>query len=238
MPPRNTEFRFKQFVVKQENTAMKVCTDSCIFGAIVNPGDAERILDIGAGTGLLSLMLAQRSNGLIDAVELDTNAAAQSEENFKASPWGDRLRLHHSSIQSFVNEAECQYDFIVSNPPFYPQSLKSDQKDRNLAMHSDALSFEELVDCIGKLLSGHGRFSVLLPAFEADLFKLKSEAAGFSLNETITVHNHENGPVIRSINTFSRENKEVKTDSLIIRDAANEYSKGFQRLLKDYYLIF
>ncbi|MCR6638684.1 MAG: methyltransferase [Sporocytophaga sp.] len=119
----NSYFRFKQFQVNQEKTGMKVCTDSCIFGAYIDPGGAQTILDIGSGTGLLSLMMAQKTNAEINAVEIDDDASLQSEENFKNSKWSDRLYIFKSPIQEFSAAATKKYDLIISNPPFFHQSF-------------------------------------------------------------------------------------------------------------------
>src|SRR6476620_3970566 len=137
----NTYFRFRQFTVHQERTAMKVCTDACLFGAWVaseiRNEDLERVLDIGAGTGLLSLMIAQNSDAVIDAVEIDDHAYSQVVDNFSSSPWNDRLRVHHCSVQQF--EPGCKYDLVISNPPFYEHSLRSPDSKKNMAMHSTHL---------------------------------------------------------------------------------------------------
>ena len=158
-------FTFKQFQVNQDRCAMKIGTDGVLLGAwtplINNPFN---ILDIGAGTGILSLMLAQRSNAeQIDAIEIDEDAYEQCVENFEASPWGDKLFCFHAGLDEFVDEPEDEYDLIISNPPFYTDDYKSDNTSRDLARFEDALPFEELIEAAALLLSDNGIFSVIIP---------------------------------------------------------------------------
>ena len=165
-------FTFKQFQVNQDRCAMKIGTDGVLLGAwtplINNPFN---ILDIGAGTGILSLMLAQRSNAeQIDAIEIDEDAYEQCVENFEASPWGDKLFCFHAGLDEFVDEPEDEYDLIISNPPFYTDDYKSDNTSRDLARFEDALPFEELIEAAALLLSDNGIFSVIIPFKEEERF--------------------------------------------------------------------
>ena len=152
----NDYFQFKQFLIKQDKCAMKVCTDACLLGAFAAnrlPLTVHRLLDIGTGTGLLSLMLAQRNlNAVIDAVEIDEAAAEQAKENFNNSPWKERLNVHNEPIQKFAKSINKKYDVIICNPPFFENDLKSNDNQRNLALHSAALSLEELISIVGFLL--------------------------------------------------------------------------------------
>ena len=165
-------FKFKQFSVKQDRCAMKIGTDAVLLGAWVSlENNPESILDIGTGTGVISLQLAQRSFAhTIDAVEIDDDAFEQCSENFEASPWGDRLFCYHASIQEFASEVDEKYDLIVSNPPFYTAEYKSENSSRDLARFEDALPFKHLIICVSHLLSDNGIFAVILPKKEGDNF--------------------------------------------------------------------
>jgi tRNA1Val (adenine37-N6)-methyltransferase len=174
-------FQFKQFTIHQDQCAMKVSTDACILGAWVDVAQAENILDIGAGTGLLSLMMAQRSTACIDAVELDTPAFEQAKSNIAESNWGDRVEVFLGKIQDFSSDKK--YDYIVSNPPFYQNHLKSEKVQKNQAHHTETLSFEELLDSVLRLRTTSGKFAVLLPAYEAKVLEDLAVSKGFFLKK-------------------------------------------------------
>ena len=214
---------------------MKVCTDSCIFGACVKPLGSKNILDIGTGTGLLSLMIAQRSEALIDAVEIDEAAAIQAKENVKNSPWPDKINVFHTSIQDFAKASTKKYDLIISNPPFYNNSLKSENEKVNAAYHSTLLSMEELLEAVKHFLLPNGRFVVLLPPYEAEL--LREEAIDYQLYTSVIVKikDNEQAKVLREITVFSYElDIPTVTEFIIKRD--EKYTEEFVELLKDYYL--
>ena len=165
-------FQFKQFTIHQDKTAMKVGTDGVLLGAWAQiKSEVFSVLDIGAGTGLIALMMAQKSNAeVIDAIELNDDAYEQTVENFENSDWGDRLFCYHASLQEFTDEIEDKYDLIVSNPPFYSDDFKSDNKQRDLARFEDALPFTHLLESVSKLLSETGIFSVIIPFKEETSF--------------------------------------------------------------------
>jgi len=237
----NNFFRFKQFTIHQQHCAMKVCTDACLFGAWVAniittkklPG--KSILDIGAGTGLLSLMLAQQlNNSCIHAIEIDEAAARQATENFTASPWKTQLQLFNTSIQSFA--ATQQYEFIISNPPFFQNDLASNNVQRNVALHSHQLSLEELLMAIQKHLAANGHFAVLLPFHRMAAFETLAAKASFYLHQKTLVQQTPKHPPFRSMLLFGRAQQTPEQTSIIIKDAAEKYTDGFILLLKDYYL--
>ncbi len=161
----NKPFKFKQFEINQDKCAMKIGTDGVLLGAWTSiQQNPFSILDIGAGTGIIALMLAQRSHAeLIDAIEIDGDAYEQCVNNFEQSPWGDRLFCYHASLDEFVAEIEDQYDLIISNPPFYSEDYKSENQQRDLARFNDALPFDHLIESVSKLLSENGIFSVIVP---------------------------------------------------------------------------
>jgi tRNA1Val (adenine37-N6)-methyltransferase len=235
----NSYFQFKQFTVQQDKTAMKVCTDACLFGAYVADRFARtatrfNVLDIGTGTGLLSLMVAQKNAvARIDAVEIDKGAAEQARENFKLSPWKDRLHIHHQPIQAFgINT----YDLIISNPPFYENDLKSENTKRNIALHSEALGLDDLQDIIKKHLAPQGKFAVLLPYHRSANFINHAQLKDFFLQEEISVKQTSKHPYFRSILLFGRSKVAVKHSDLCIKEKNEDYSVEFIDLLRDYYL--
>ena len=236
----NNYFRFKQFNINQENCAMKVCTDACLFGAwvvkIIN-AKTEKILDIGTGTGLLSLMLAQKnSSAIIDAVEIDENAAMQATANFEVSPWKERLHCFNNSVQSFYETNNKQYDFIICNPPFFENDLKSTNAKRNLALHNDALSLEELLTSIDLFLKKSGSFAVLLPYHRTKYFETLAASHNFYCTEKVLVKQTPQHNYFRSMLYFKRDKTITEESIITIKDENNEYGKVFIELLKDYYL--
>lgn len=217
---------------------MKVCTDSCLFGAVVEVGHAKRILDIGTGTGLLSLMVAQRSYATIDAVEINSDAASQAEENFATSPWKERLNLHPVSLQQFANYGQQNYDVILSNPPFFLASLKSGNAAKDSAKHTGDLFFEDILAFAQKHLTPDGKLYILLPPTEAIHFASLAPAHQLFLTETIEVFTYIKGQCIRHIQTYSFAKPDTTTIcQLHIREADKvTYTTAFTELLKGYYL--
>ncbi len=215
---------------------MKVSTDGCLFGALTQVEECRRVLDIGAGTGLLTLMAAQRSEADIDAVELDQQAARQAGENFRASPWSNRLTIHCASIQDYARQSISTYDLIICNPPFFTRHLASTNSQRHHARHNDSLSFEELLACVCKLLSREGSFEVLLPTSESERFLGLAHGCGLYCNRSIGVQATENKPVSRNILKLSFIDNPEPEHQLVIQDGVG-YSAEFQEILKPYYLF-
>ena len=232
-------FQFKQFNINQERCAMKIGTDAVLLGAWcpIN-NNPFSILDIGAGTGILSLMLAQRSNAQqIDAIEIEENAYEQCVENFEASHWGDRLFCYHASLNDFINEPEDQYDIIISNPPFYSEDYKTDNSQRDLARFQDALPFEELVKATTLLLSENGIFTVIIPFKEENrLLNLCAQAELFPIKMT-RVKGTPTGPIIRSLIAFKRyELPVLSANELVIESSRHVYTEAYTKLTRDFYL--
>ena len=235
----NSYFQFKQFRVEQDKCAMKVCTDSCLFGAYADVAQAQHILDIGAGSGLLSLMVAQRRSMVsIDAVEIDPEAQQQAKENFAASPWAERLRLHPASLQEFTKYNRQAYDVILSNPPFFLSSLKSANIAKNTAKHTGELLFEDILAFAQTHLLPEGRLYLLLPPAEAAHFTALACAHGLYLAETLEVYTRIGGKCIRHIQTYTFSRIEIPVArQLYIRAAdALAYTPEFVELLQPYYL--
>ena len=232
-------FQFKQFNINQERCAMKIGTDAVLLGAWcpIN-NNPFSILDIGAGTGILSLMLAQRSNAQqIDAIEIEENAYEQCVENFEASHWGDWLFCYHASLNDFINEPEDQYDIIISNPPFYSEDYKTDNSQRDLARFQDALPFEELVKATTLLLSENGIFTVIIPFKEENrLLNLCAQAELFPIKMT-RVKGTPTGPIIRSLIAFKRyELPVLSANELVIESSRHVYTEAYTKLTRDFYL--
>lgn len=217
---------------------MKVCTDACLFGALVartNLNNA-RCLDIGAGTGLLSLMVAQQNEAVqIDAIELDPNAAEQSKENISASPWAERIQVHHTDI--LLLKTDKPYNFIFSNPPFYQDDLWSPDQQKNNAKHNGTLNLKQLVSVAHSLLAADGRFALLLPFKLVDQFIEDAQEAGFHLSYKLLVKQTLKHKYFRGILIFSKKPEEAKYDELIIKDLEHNYTPEFTAYLKDYYLF-
>jgi len=231
-------FTFKQFQVNQDRCAMKIGTDGVLLGAwtplINNP---YNVLDIGAGTGILSLMLAQRSNAeQIDAIEIDEDAYEQCVENFEASPWGDKLFCFHAGLDEFVDEPEDEYDLIISNPPFYTDDFKSDNASRDLARFEDALPFEELIEAAALLLSDNGIFTVIIPFKEEERFvSMCKELDLFPLKIT-HVKGTPSSEIKRSLLAFCRIEQTPLIDELIIEISRHNYTPEYIELTKEFYL--
>ena len=231
-------FTFKQFQVNQDRCAMKIGTDGVLLGAwtplINNPFN---ILDIGAGTGILSLMLAQRSNAeQIDAIEIDEDAYEQCVENFEASPWSDKLFCFHAGLDEFVDEPEDEYDLIISNPPFYTDDYKSDNTSRDLARFEDALPFEELIEAAALLLSDNGIFSVIIPFKEEERFvSMCKELDLFPLKIT-RVKGTPTTEIKRSLLAFCKMEQTPLIDELVIEISRHNYTPEYIELTKEFYL--
>lgn len=235
----NPFFRFKQFTIFHDRCAMKVTTDGCLFGAWVADQlagkPAQKALDIGTGTGLLSLMVAQKTAHSIDAVEIDTEAAAQAADNIAAAPWADRIRLHVKSFLDFkVKEA---YDVIFSNPPFYESELISDKRTRNIAHHGEGLRLEALLTHAGTMLKEEGDLYLLLPSKREQEIDLLIRRAGlFILHKIMVCPTPAHLPIRLLLHIGKRKAADYATTMLYIRERNNEYSEAFIKLLHSYYL--
>ncbi|GAB1855203.1 methyltransferase [Flavobacteriaceae bacterium MHTCC 0001] len=231
-------FKFKQFNILQDKCAMKIGTDSVLLGAWASlKKQPSSVLDIGAGTGILSLMLAQRSTAeIVDAIEIDDGAFEQCVENFEQSPWGDRLFCYHASLEEFVNEIDDAYDLVICNPPFYTSHFKTKNKQRDLARFQDAMPFGHLISSVSKLLSKIGTFNVVIPYEEEKRFI--DLALNFKLftNKILHVKGNPNSEIKRSFLELSFEKKATEQEVLTIETGRHIYTEDYINLTKDFYL--
>ncbi|MFV8332051.1 tRNA1(Val) (adenine(37)-N6)-methyltransferase [Flavobacterium sp. GSP14] len=234
-----SKFQFKQFSVEQDRCAMKIGTDGVLLGAWT-PIDNNpfSIIDIGTGTGVIGLMLAQRSNAeQIDALEIDEDAYEQAVDNFENSPWSDRLFCFHAGLDEFVEEPEDEYDLIVSNPPFYTEDYKTDNEQRDLARFQDAMPFEELIEAADLLLSEHGIFAVIIPYKEEAHFLAIAEEYKLYPFKITHVKGTPTTEIKRSLLAFNRkETIDFPVDELIIETERHIYTPEYIDLTKDFYL--
>jgi tRNA1Val (adenine37-N6)-methyltransferase len=234
---RNNHFQFKQFSIQQENAAMKVGTDGVLLGTWTNTENVQTILDIGTGTGLISLMLAQRSEATITAIEIDKNACVDASLNFQQSPWHDRLKIVQISFQEYLNSTHQLFDCVVCNPPYFTRSVKSGTEARSAARHNDILPFEVLVEGVSRILHTTGRFSVVLPSSDEAGFRYL--AANFRLfpSRITRVKPKPSKPVSRVLMEFGFEATLKTEDELTIEtEVHHEYLPEFIELVKDFYL--
>lgn len=231
-------FNFKQFKVKQDRCAMKIGTDSVLLSTWTNiKNNPFSVLDIGAGTGVISLILAQRSNAqLIDAIEIEDNAYEQCVDNFEQSPWSDRLFCYHASLKDFVNEIEDMYDLIICNPPFYSENYKTESKQRDLARFQDAMPFNHLLESASKLLATNGVFSVVIPFKEEDHFIALASKYDLKPSRILHVKGNPTSEIKRSCIEFTFNKNEVIIETLIIENKRHEYTQNYIDLAKDFYL--
>ena len=233
-------FQFKQFAVDQTNCAMKINTDGVLLGALTEADDPQSILDIGTGTGVIALMLAQRYNSAkIDAVEIDEPAANTARNNFANSPFAERLELFPIGFKDFFNQyPDKKYDLIVSNPPFYINSLKSPQKGRQLAKHADGSFFSDLVKALPFHLKTSGECCLILPQDTSELVKELALKHGLYIKRIVNIYSYRDSEAHREILTLTISKSEVETSQFVIYDAPNVYSATYQEALIEFFTIF
>lgn len=260
---KTNAFRFKQFTVTQERAAMKVGTDGVLLGAWAAGagGELRRVLDIGTGTGVIALMLAQRTAAdtapcAIDAVEVDPAAADEAAGNFAASPWGDRLRAHTDSIQRYAADYASgeKYDLIVSNPPYFlagtdfrrgfdtSASASQPSAARVAARHAEMLPYDDLIETVTTLLQpDRGRFAAIFPYRESGIFIAKAAARGLFVHRLLEIHGAPRKPVKRVAVecSLSRSPRETITrETLCIEDGQGNFTEAYRLLTRDFYLKF
>lgn len=234
----NLEFKFKQFTIHQDRCAMKIGTDSVLLGAWTSlDKNPSSILDIGAGTGVLALMMAQRCSAeLIDAIEIDNDAYEQCVDNFEQSSWSDRLFCYHASLKEFAEEIEETYDLIIINPPFYSETYKSENEQRDLARFNDAMPFQHMIESISKLLSKDGLFSVIIPFSEETAFIVLASKEMLFPNRILRVKGSPSSEIKRSLIEFSFAEMKADVSELIIETLRHQYTDDYIELTRNFYL--
>lgn len=231
----NSWFQFQQFRVEQDRCAMKISTDAVILGALASAPDPKRILDIGTGTGVIALMLAQRFiYSEIIAVELDSEAAGQARENFHMSDFASRLQLWQGKIQGFKPDEP--FELIVSNPPYFSDHLKSSDKKRNQALHTDELTFEELLEQVALLLDEEGEFWLILPPRQMKDFELLAIKRDLFPFQKFMIQDNPKKPIHRIIQSFSKKMKEIQEISFSVKNNSGELSDFYKSLIKGFLL--
>ncbi|NND78265.1 MAG: methyltransferase [Maribacter sp.] len=231
-------FKFKQFAIHQDRCAMKIGTDGVLLGAWTSlVSGPNSILDIGSGTGLIALMLAQRSVAeTIDALEIDENAYEQCVSNFEDSPWGDRLFCYHAGLDEFIDEIEDQYDLIISNPPFYTEEVSSGNDSRDMARQNKSLPFDELIEGVSKLLSQTGIFTTIIPYKEEESFVALAESSGLFVNKITRVKGNPSAEIKRSLLQISFTEDMIIKDDLSLEIDRHQYTQEYIELTKEFYL--
>lgn len=231
-------FRFQQFSINQEGCPMKIGTDALLLGSLAQPGDAQNILDIGTGTGVLSLMLAQRCpDAIIDAVEPDATSATRAAENFADSPWSYRLTLYNEPLQEYTNTGVILYEYIVCNPPYFEPSPTT-RPDRVNARSTVTLDHETLLQHAEKLLDGRGILGLILPETECE--KVITMAGKLSLypRRQVFIRSFEHSPIIRRVIELGRQIVEKPgTEELYIYNEDKTWSADYQKLTADFHYI-
>ncbi|MES2140069.1 MAG: methyltransferase [Bacteroidota bacterium] len=232
------EFVFKQFKILQDKCAMKVGTDAVLLGSWVNTSNAKTILDIGTGTGIIALMLAQKSDAAIDAIDIDKNAFVQASENIAGCKWKERIQIHHISLQQYSTNSS-KYDLIVSNPPYFVDSSKASEESRTNARHTDQLPFSDLLNGVLNLLNPTGSFYVILPTKESQVFRDMAEEQNLFLTKLTRVITLADRPEKRLLMQFEFTKKTVEENFITIeKDERHSYTDEYKELTKDYYLAF
>ncbi|HKL32969.1 MAG TPA: methyltransferase [Tangfeifania sp.] len=233
----NSWFQFKQFIVIQEKAAMKVGTDAVLLGAWTDVSCAGNILDVGTGTGIIALMLAQRSDAQITAIEIEKNAAEEAAENARNSKWAEKISVENTSFQEFAKASTQKFDCIVSNPPFFSNNIKSASRNLAMARHNDLLSLSDLVKGALKLLSENGKLSLIFPVETALKFADLAAKNSLYLVRQTEVSPTPKNPTHRHLLEFSRKQLPLKNDVLNIRtDGGLDFSAEYKQLTRDFYL--
>jgi len=229
-------FRFKHFSIIDDLSAHKVGTDGTLLGAWVNLENAKYILDVGTGSGLIALMVAQRSSNktVIEAVELSEIDCEQAKENVKQSPWPEKIKIHHTSLQGFLSTTK--FDCIISNPPFFNNSFKPPDQNRVAPRHTDTLSFEELIVHSKYLLTDEGKLNVILPYTEGLQFIELAKKHSFYLKRQWSFRTRNEKPIERWLLEFSMQSGTLETEEVLLYSKGEEWSEGYKKLTRDFYL--
>ena len=229
-------FHFRQFSLSDENAAMKTGTDAVLLGAWASVPSAGKILDIGTGSGILALMMAQRSQAEIDAVEIDAGSASQAISNIGISPWRDRIKVFHSAVQDYAGSCLSTYELIISNPPFFSNSLKAPDPQRSRAKHNDSLPVGQLMLASSELLSPAGCLSLIFPWDAKETWLGSARSQGLYANRLTVVIPREGKTPVRVMAEFRKTSPALAESQLIIRSADGSYTQEYKELTSEFYL--
>lgn len=229
-------FHFKKFSVRHDRSGMKVGTDGALLGAWTDVRQITQVLDIGTGTGVIALMLAQRASEsvTVDAVEIDDQTYADAQENIAASPWHDRVHLHHTAIQNF--NPKTKFDLIVTNPPYFQKSYKPPTAQRETARHTEHLTFDEILNIAEKLLTPNGRLNLILPYTEGLQFIDLANHKGLYCTRKWIFRTRENKPVERFLLEFRWDKKDLDEGEILLYSSGEDWSGGYKELMREFYL--
>ncbi|AHG19093.1 tRNA (adenine-N6)-methyltransferase [Chania multitudinisentens RB-25] len=239
-PPRRGGFTFKQFFVAHDRCAMKVGTDGVLLGAWALLGQARRLLDIGCGSGLIALMLAQRAaaEAIIDAVELDSEAAAQARENVLESPWPQKIQVYTQDIHYFARHHTHCYDLIVSNPPYFEPAVACRDRARTNARYTETLTHDALLDCAERLIAEGGHFCLILPYAIGEAFEVNAHQRGWYSARRLNISDQAETLRHRMLLALTRNPVEKEETELAIKLADGSYTADFRQLITDFYLNY
>ena len=233
----NSWFQFQQFRVNQDNCAMKISTDAVMLGALADAASPREILDVGTGTGVIALMLAQRfPEAKIQTVEIDPLAASQALDNFRSNAFSERMQLWEGRFQDFQTQEK--YDLIVSNPPYFPDHLKSPDVQRNMALHTDELSFQDLLGKVVQLLKEEGQFWLILPPRQMQDFQQEAAQYGLFLDIKFTLQDKPGKRILREICAFARNQTDVEVTAIFIKNEGGTPHKSYAGLVRGFLLDF
>lgn len=230
-------FHFKQFSVKHDQCTMKVGTDAVLLGSWVRTNNAQEALDIGTGCGVIALMIAQRTSDTthIDGIEIQAQDSEQARDNVSNSPWRERVSIHHVSAQKF--RPQKKYDLVVSNPPYFINSLEPPEKKRHHVRHAVALSYTDLLDTVERLLSNEGKFNVILPYAEGIHFIELASRKQLSCSRQYAFRSRKEKPVERWLLEFSYQEREKEEGEIVLYRNKDSWSDEYIELTKDFYLM-
>ena len=230
-------FYFKQFSVEDQQSSMRVGSDAVLFGAWAEVQYDSRILEIGTGCGIISLMLAQRSQASIDAIDIDQQSVLQATQNFEKSQWNERLHPIPISLQRYTETCHDKYDHILINPPYFRNSLKSPTLLKNIAKHENFLTYEDLIQCVVQLLNENGKLSLILPVKESQIFTSLAADLRMFLSRKLEIKPKTNKPVNRILMEFSFiPCTQILSEELCIRNEDNSYTNEYRTFTAPYYL--
>jgi tRNA1Val (adenine37-N6)-methyltransferase len=234
----NSYFTFKEFTIYQDRCSFKVGTDGVLLGAVADAADRGKILDIGTGTGLIAIMLAQRSNADIVAIEPDRESFLQANHNISLCKWSNRIKIEQTDLQGF-NMDGSKFDLIVTNPPFFNDSLRNPDTRKSSARHNDSLTTHELLENVSRLLDTEGVFQLILPYVEGNIFIAEASLYGFYCNSILKIRPLPTSDIRRMILSFSRTRQMPSEKFLTIeRGKRYEFTEEYTSLTKDFYLKF